>query len=299
MPARARQGRFTVEQIVNEAERVVRSIEGDKRLDPVASPLAAWIQKATSRTWIKNLLSGTWLGHQLHPMLTDLPIGAWVSASVIDVTAGERGADAARKLVGLGVLCAVPTAAAGASDWADLHGPTQRTGLVHGLLNAAGTVLQIGSWFARLRGARGVGVTLSLAGLGVTLSSAYLGGHLTLIRGVGVNHTAFQGGTRKWTDVAADADVPEGTPLRVMAGKVPVVLVRVADSVRALSATCTHEGGPLDQGTVDDFGCITCPWHGSRFRLADGSVSRGPATAPEPTWDVKVEDERVWVKRSG
>lgn len=287
-----------MEQVRAEAERVITAIEGDKRLDAVSTPLASWVKKLTRRTSVKNLLSGTWLGHQLHPMLTDLPIGAWVAASVVDVTAGERGADAARRLVGFGVLSAVPTAAAGASDWADLYGPTQRTGLVHGLVNAAATVLQFSSWWARRRGARGLGVTLSLAGLTLTLGSAYLGGHLTLIRGVGVNHTAFQGGTRKWTDVAADADVASGTPLRVMAGKVPAVLVRVKNDIRALSATCTHEGGPLDQGTIDENGCITCPWHGSRFRLTDGTVSRGPATAPEPVWDVKVEDERVWVKRS-
>ena len=287
-----------MEQVKNEAERLITAIEGDKRLDAVSNPLAGWVKKLTARTAIKNLLSGTWLGHQLHPMLTDLPIGAWVAASVVDVTAGERGADAAQKLVGFGVLSAVPTAAAGASDWADLYGPTQRTGLVHGIVNAAGTVLQLSSWLARRRGARAVGVTLSLVGLSLTLGSAYLGGHLTLIRGVGVNHTAFQGGTTKWTDVAAASDLADRTPVRVMAGKVPVVLVRATGEIRALSATCTHEGGPLDEGTVDESGCITCPWHRSRFRLADGSVSRGPATAPEPTWDVKVEDERVWVKLS-
>lgn len=279
------------------AEGVIDAIEGEKRLDGIAAPAADAVKRLTGGRTIKSLLSGSWLGHTLHPILTDLPIGMWAAATVVDVAAGDRGADAARTLVGVGVLSAVPAAASGASDWSDTYGPAQRLGLVHGAVNAVGTLLQSASWIARRRGARGAGIALSLLGLSCTVGSAYLGGHLSLARGIGVNHTAFQGGTKKWTDVAADVDLEDGTPLRVMAGKVPVVLVRTAGEVHALSATCTHAGGPLDQGTVAD-GCITCPWHGSRFRLSDGTVDRGPAAYPEPCWDVRTEDGRIEVRRS-
>lgn len=279
------------------AHRLTSAIEEASALDAVADPLSGLVLKVTKRKTIKNLLSGTWLGHTLHPMLTDVPIGFWSAAMLLDVTAGERGARAARRMVGLGVLGAIPTAIAGASDWADTHGPTKRVGLVHALLNDVALTLQIVSWLSRRGGNRGRGVGLSLAASGLMVVSAYLGGHLSLVRGVGINHTAFQGSGGEWTDVAAESDVTEATPLRVTAGGVPVMLVKQDGVVRALSATCTHAGGPLDEGTLVD-GCVKCPWHGSEFRLDDGTVERGPASVPEPVWDVRVAGGRVSV-RSG
>ncbi|HKT58192.1 MAG TPA: Rieske 2Fe-2S domain-containing protein [Microbacterium sp.] len=277
------------------AQNAVSTVEQADSLDRVSAPLQTVVKKLTGNPAVKNVLSGTWLGHSLHPVLTDLPIGAWVSATVVDLAGGEQGAAAARRLVGIGVLAAAPTAAAGASDWSDTHGPAQRAGLIHWAGNFTATVLQGTSWMLRRRGHRGAGATLSLLALGITVGAAYLGGHLTLRRGIGVNHTAFQDDVTEWTDVAADADLQEAKPIRVEASGVPVMLVRTGGAVRALSATCTHAGGPLDEGTIDD-GCVTCPWHGSRFDLADGSVVRGPASAPEPVWDVKVENDRVWVR---
>ncbi|MFF8649230.1 Rieske 2Fe-2S domain-containing protein [Streptomyces griseoluteus] len=277
-------------------EHVIQDIEGRAALDALTGPAAELVNKVTQPTAVKNALSGTWLGHALHPVLTDVPIGAWGMATVLDLTAGERGAVAARKLVGFGLLAAVPTAASGASDWADTFGGPQRVGLVHGMLNGAATVLQAASWLARLTGRRRAGVVLSGVGLGLTGASAYLGGHLSYVNGVGVNHTAFEEPTGKWTDVAALTALEEDKPLRVDAGGVPVVLVRHGGTVNALSATCTHAGGPLDEGKVDADGCLHCPWHGSAFRLSDGEVTRGPATVPQPDWDVKISQERVLVR---
>ncbi|MGN6200420.1 Rieske 2Fe-2S domain-containing protein [Humibacter sp.] len=277
------------------AHRLTSAIEEASALDAVADPLSGLVLKVTKRKTIKNLLSGTWLGHTLHPMLTDVPIGFWSAAMLLDVTAGERGARAARRMVGLGVLGAIPTAIAGASDWADTHGPTKRVGLVHALLNDVALTLQIVSWLSRRGGNRGRGVGLSLAASGLMVVSAYLGGHLSLVRGVGINHTAFQGSEAEWTDVAAESDVTEAKPLRATAGGVPVMLVKQDGVVRALSATCTHAGGPLDEGTLVD-GCVKCPWHGSEFRLDDGTVERGPASVPEPVWDVRVAGGRVSVR---
>lgn len=276
-------------------QRVVTRIENLKELDTLAHPLADQARKATAPSPVKNALSGTWLGHQLHPVLTDLPIGAWVMAGALDLMAPRSGVKAARRLVGFGILAALPTAAAGASDWSDTDGPEQRVGLVHALANVASLVLQAASYLARRRGQRTKGVAFSMTALGATVSASYLGGHLVYNRGVGVSHAAFQEPVTEWTDVASLSELQTDNPTRVMAGTVPVVLVRRGEHVYALSATCVHAGGPLDEGQLVD-GCLRCPWHSSTYRLTDGSVERGPAAINQPAWDVQVETGRVSVR---
>jgi nitrite reductase/ring-hydroxylating ferredoxin subunit/uncharacterized membrane protein len=273
----------------------VRRIEATKALDRISEPLATAISRATRPAPVKNALSGTWLGHPLHPLLTDIPIGSWIAAALLDITGSGTGGRAARRLVGFGVLAAVPTAMAGASDWADTYGPEQRDGLIHALGNLTGVSLQAASYLARRRGNARAGTALSAGGLAMTTAAAYLGGHLTFVRGTGVNHTAFQEPTSEWTDVTALADLPQDQPVAAKVASVPVVLVRRDDEVYALSGTCVHAGGPLAEGSLAD-GLLRCPWHGSVFRLSDGNVVRGPATTAEPTWQVRVEEGRVQVR---
>ncbi|MGN8027077.1 Rieske 2Fe-2S domain-containing protein [Microbacterium sp. 22242] len=274
-------------------QTLIERIGKTKELDPAAEKVSGWVDTATRSASVKNALSGSWLGHQAHPVLTDLPIGAWGAATVLDLAGEER---AARRMVGLGILASVPTALSGASDWSSMHGPDKRVGLVHGLANATASVLQMTSWLVRRRGHHGAGAALSLLGLGCTLGSAYLGGHLSFVRGIGVSRTAFQDEVDDWTDVAADADIAEGALTRVTAGDVPVLLVRQRGDLHAISAVCTHAGGPLDEGELDTDGCVTCPWHGSRLRIEDGSVQRGPASVAEPCWQTKVQDGRILLR---
>lgn len=275
--------------------RVVKRIEQEKTLDEISEPLSKWYSKLTGPDPVKYVLSGSWLGHQLHPMLTDLPIGAWVMASALDVTGGKKMQSASQRLVGLGFLSAIPTAITGASDWSESYGKEQRVGMAHILGNAWGISLQGLSWVARKNDRHKLGAGLSLVGLGFTTAASYLGGHLTLNDGVGVNHTAFEQRTKKWTDVAAEDDVQEGQLIRVTANKIPVVLTRHQGELHALSATCAHAGGPLNKGHVED-DCIVCPWHQSKFRIADGVPMRGPAGSAQPTWDVRAQEGRVLVK---
>jgi nitrite reductase/ring-hydroxylating ferredoxin subunit/uncharacterized membrane protein len=281
---------------VKALEQGIEAIGGKNSLDGVCQRAAGLVSTVTDKPVLKNLLSGNWHGHPVHPSLTDLPIGAFSMASVLDVTAGRAGAAAARRLVCLGLITTVPAAATGASDWSATYGAAQRIGLVHGLLNTTATLVQAASLLARRRGHRGAGMMLSGLGLGITTTAAYLGGHLSYRRGVGVDHTAFQPEVKTWTDVAAAGDLTEGRPLRAEADGVPVVLVKHRGDTYALSATCTHAGGPLDQGEIVEDDCLRCPWHGSVFRLADGLVVRGPASAAEPRWEVRVEGERVQVR---
>lgn len=282
-------------------QQLIEKIEGTDALDRLAEPLAKTAGRLTKPTPVKNALSGTGLGHPLHPLLTDLPIGTWVAAAALDLFGGRAGRRSARRLVGLGVLSALPTAAAGWSDWSDTYGPDQRVGVVHALGNGTAVLLQTVSYLARRRGRTGRARLYSLAGLGAMGVAAYLGGHLSFARGIGVNHTAFEEAVEEWTDVAAIGELAPGKPARASANGTPVVLVRLDgdEKVQALSATCVHAGGPLDEGELLEGDCLRCPWHGSIFRLSDGKVIRGPATSNQPAWEVRVEDGRVQVRSHG
>ena len=264
---------------------------GIKGLDPIAEKVVDLVGRVIPHGPTKDLLSGTWLGHSLHPVLTDLPIGAWFSASALDVLGGEETEEAAELLIGLGLLSAVPTVASGLTDWSDTMGGERRIGLLHAAGNSLVALLYGASLWARRRGNRGFGVLLGLSGGGVAVWSAYLGGHLSLSLAVGVNQTAFEHAPGEWT-ATIPVDALGSEPHLVEVDGIPVVLVRSGERIHALLNRCSHLGGPLNEGEVHD-GQITCPWHLSTFRLDDGSVARGPARAPQPAFDVRVEAGRI------
>jgi len=203
------------------------------------------------------------------------------------------GAD---RLVALGVLSAIPTAAAGLNDWATLEGQDRRLGLVHGTTNVVATGLFGASWLARKTGHRFFGRTLALAGYGTVSIGAFLGGHLSFRRGVGVDHTAFLEAPEEWTPVADEASVKEAEPLLVKTADVEIVLVREGGSLYALLERCAHQGGPLHEGRIEG-GCVVCPWHSSRYRLSDGAALSGPTAHPQPALEVRVRDGKVEVRR--
>ena len=273
------------------------TIEQATWLDPAADAVAGLARRVLPRGPVRDTASGTPLAHPLHPALVAIPVGSWSAATYLDLVGGKRHRRAARRLVGMGNLAALPTAITGANDWAYTQGAERRVGFVHALLNDAALTLFISSWWARRRGRPLEGIALSLAGSGVMAAAAWLGGHLAYALGVGVDTTAFQHAPEDWTDVAAEADVVADKLIRVDAGGVPVVLVRRGEQVIALADRCTHRGGPLHEGAVED-GTITCPLHGSRFCLDDGTVVEGPATRPAPVFETRVAAGRVEVRRS-
>jgi nitrite reductase/ring-hydroxylating ferredoxin subunit/uncharacterized membrane protein len=271
------------------------AIERADRLDPVGDALTGAIRRVLPAGATKDLLSGTWIGHALHPLLTDIPIGAWTSSVVLDWIGGRRARPAADKLIALGILAAVPASVTGAADWGDTQPKERRVGLVHAAANTAALALYCCSLAQRRRGHRIRGRTLSLVGAGALGVGGYLGGHLVFVHGLGVDRTAFEYRPEDWVDVAAESDVAEGTLIRAQANGVGILLTRDSGRLVALADRCTHRGAPLHEGQQRD-GCVVCPWHQSIFRLTDGAVVRGPATTPAPWYEVRVRDSRIEVR---
>ena len=269
---------------------LIGKLEGREALDGVSDRIAGFVNSTVKPA--KSLLSGTWLEHPLHPLLTDLPIGCWSGAVILDLFGGSGAVDAVDPLVGLGALAAVPAAVSGLSDWADSYGPERRVGLVHAAANLTGLGLFAASLMAGHRSAR----RLRLLGLAAVSAGGYLGGHLSFGRGVGVAHQAFLEKPSDWVD-ALDADrLEEATPTLAEAGGARVMLYRRGTQIYALSDVCPHAAGPLHEGSVDDQLCVTCPWHGSRFRLSDGRAVHGPASAPAAVYQARVEHGKVQVR---
>jgi uncharacterized membrane protein len=127
---------------------------------------------------VRSALAGDWLGHPLHPLLTDLPIGFWTTSWVLDILGGRRASRAATAFVGLGVLTAAPTVASGLVEWRTQTPGRARVAAVHLVANAAATATYTASFFARMRGRRGKGVALGMVAAGLATVGGYLGGHL-------------------------------------------------------------------------------------------------------------------------
>ena len=275
-------------------------LEQASGLDPAAKAVEGGVRRVLRKGAVADALHGTWLGHPVHPILIGLPIGFWSSALVLDLTGGDR--TAARRLVAAGVLSVLPTAATGLADWSELgeFERPKRVGLVHAATNSLTTLVYAASWLARRRGDEARGTALALAGtLGLTVGG-YLGGHLSYSQGVGVNRNADSPPTpTAWTDAMASDELSEGALKRVEVEGHDVFLTRRGGTVSAMEATCSHYGAPLEEGQVVVQGgeaCVECPWHGSRFRLRDGGVARGPATSPQRSFMVRELDGRLQLR---
>jgi nitrite reductase/ring-hydroxylating ferredoxin subunit len=262
--------------------QLISRLEQDSRLDGAVSA-GQRVARLIRPGKIRDGLHGVWLGHPLHPMLIQAALGAWLSASILDFTGGDDRA--ARTLVTAGLAAAVPAAAAGAVDWSEQHEQQMRVGVVHAAGNAAALSLYGASLMSR--GPR-LSRALRLAGLASVSASGLLGGHISFRLAGGANHAEEVPHLVPpgWQHLVTAADLPEGKLVRQMLGEVPVVAIRSGGAVHVLADRCSHMSGPLSGGELAD-GCLTCPWHGSVFRIADGSVARGPATAPQPAFKTR------------
>jgi nitrite reductase/ring-hydroxylating ferredoxin subunit/uncharacterized membrane protein len=285
------------------SELPVEFVERQRWLEPVETG----VQKAVASAFqssgragrqMQNFLHGTWLGHPLHPVLTDVPLGAWTATLVLDIleARGRRdcrsGADVTLAVGLAGAGCA---ALAGLTDWHVTDGPARRVGMMHGLLNVLSVGLYTASLLARRRGNRGAGRSLALTGFVTSTAAAYLGGNLVYGKQIGVNHTAGEPMPEKWTAVMDDRELPDEKPHRAVVNGVKVLLLRRAGQIYCISEVCSHLGGPLAEGEIRG-DTVVCPWHGSRFSLKDGSVIDGPATHPQPCFRTRVHFGRIEVQ---
>ncbi|PRY14548.1 Rieske 2Fe-2S domain-containing protein [Kineococcus rhizosphaerae] len=275
-------------------------------LDPVAARAKDVADRLLPGGSVRALLHGRPAGHPAHPALAQLPIGTSVSALLLDavatVTPGGAALEApARGLAAVSVAAVAPTALAGWADYVDLHPDQQRTAIVHAAGNALAAALWTASLFSRRHGR-----LLRTAGTSVAGAAGALGGHLAYRWAAGPNHAEhlvhLAGDGKEFSDLGPLDDLPEGRPALRRIGDAPLCVLRRGGQVLALTDTCTHLGAALHEGEVKGTGAattITCPWHGSEFRFADGDVLDGPATAPQPTVETKVADGRVLARVVG
>jgi nitrite reductase/ring-hydroxylating ferredoxin subunit/uncharacterized membrane protein len=279
-------------------------LENAEGLDPLVNTVRDVVDRYLQPPALRDLLHGVPLGHPLHPLLVQVPLGAWLSAAALDVLPGTE--QAARMLVGLGVLGAVPAALAGYNDWSKLHEQHMRVGLLHAAANQLATVLHAASFVQRTRGRHGHGKVLGACGLAVAAAGGFLGGHLSYRQAAGANHTEdvpyrFPAG---WQQLTALNDLADGRLERHVVGEMPLLVFREGDDVNVLSDVCSHLSAPLDEGRVLGLDeqpggvgpCVECPWHKSVFSLRTGDVVHGPATSPQPKFTTRITNGMVEVK---
>jgi nitrite reductase/ring-hydroxylating ferredoxin subunit/uncharacterized membrane protein len=286
-----------------ESTNAISRLTDQPALDAIAEPLSRAVRQVYESAGpagqrAKNALHGVWLGHPLHPVFTDIPVGAWTTGMVLDAVAASRDdramQDAADVAMAVGLVGALGSAVTGLTDWSETSGRSRRTGLVHGLLNIAATALYATAYALRRRGSRASGQRYAIAGYTIAMASAYIGGDLVYDERIGVTHAAIEE-PEDFTAAAASGDLADNAMLRAHAGEADVLLVRQRGRVCALAHPCAHMAGPLSEGTLKD-GSVVCPWHGSEFALEDGHVINGPATQNQPTLVAREHDGHIEVK---
>lgn len=159
--------------------RLLGKLERAQPLDAAVTAAEPLASRLMSGRKIPSIIRGDTTGIPLHVILTDAPFGTWWSAVFLDFFEDEGSRRAARRLVGLGVVAAVPTALSGWATWSGKDRALKRVGVVHAAANAAATIVYGASWAARSRGRHQLGVGLARAGAVLLLVSGFLGGHLS------------------------------------------------------------------------------------------------------------------------
>ena len=251
---------------------------------------------------LRDLLVGRWLGHPLHAVLTDAPIGILFLVIVFDVL-GNPGA--ATVTLAVGVLTMLAAALAGFADYADTDGKARERATLHATLMLLTLVIYLISLVLRLGSSPGpstAAIWLSVLAFLILSSAAYVGGDVVYVLGNMVNRHAFRGAGTKWialepAETDGDGGIPEGKLVKAKLGINQLVLVRQGEQILALHDTCAHAGGPLNEGKLIDGKVVECPWHYSRYRLSDGLVVQGPSVYDQPAYEVRRGEGGGWEAR--
>ena len=281
---------------------LVSRLEDAARLDPWVARIKGVVDAVIQPQQLRDVLHGIPIGHPVHPMSVQVPLGAWTSAAVLDAVPGNDRA--AALLVGVGVVSALPSAVSGLADWSELHEQQQRVGLVHAAGNVAAVLLYMPFPSPSAAAASAVrGKAFGYVGLAAVAAAGFLGGHLAYRQAAGANHTEdvphrFPVG---WQTLAPLSEFADGKPERRLVAGIPLLVYRNGEDVHVLADVCSHLSGPLHRGTVTggDDPCVVCPWHGSTFSLRSGEVVHGPATAPQPRFSTRITDGVLQVSLPG
>lgn len=290
-----------------DSHKVSDWISRQDKIDAWAKPTQEWLadifqKEDGATTRFGDFLHGKWLSHPLHPIMVHVPIGCWTAAAILDLCSSSVSARIASAwAIGIGLLIAVPAILTGLADWSPYRDTAiRRIGFVHMSANVLAVCFYLVSDIVRA----GVGIFWPLffgyLGFACLLVSGYLGGVMVYEKRVGVNHgfeNSDASGEDEFETVARLDELEPNRPTKVRVGDTYAVLVRTADRVYALAEKCSHEGGPLSQGHIED-GCILCPLHYTRFRLETGEIVSGPGVFSQPVFEVYIRDGDVRVKPS-
>lgn len=257
-----------------------------------AKPLGDWVHRLAAAIFgrmlpIRDFLAGTWLGHPLHALLTDVPIGALTLVIVLDIIGQPAAADVALLV---GVLSMLAAALAGYADYSTTDGAARVRATIHSTLMLIALVVYVVSLGIRASGptSRTLPIVLSIIGYLILAGGAFVGGDVVFALGNVVDRHAWRSSGTKWQPLEV-GEIAEGTVVKAKVGAQALVLVRSGDTIQALHDQCAHAGGPLSAGTIVD-GCVECPWHGSRFEIATGNRRRGPTVYDQPRYEVRVAE---------
>jgi len=254
-----------------------------------AKPLGEWLHRWMAAIFgrmlpIRDFLAGTWLGHPLHALLTDVPIGALTVVIVLDVAGQPAAADVALLV---GVVTMIASALAGYADYSTTDGRARVRATVHSSLMLVSLVIYVVSLAIRATGptSRTLPIALSIVAYLILAAGAFVGGDVVYALGNVVDRHAWRPSGAKWQSLDV-GEIAEGTLVKAKAGAQALVLIRSGDTIQALHDLCAHAGGPLSEGTIV-MGCVECPWHGSRFEIATGRRRRGPTVYDQPAYEVR------------
>ena len=257
-----------------------------------AKPVGDWLHGVTAAVFgrilpVRDFLAGTWLGHPLHPLLTDVPIGALTVTIVLDVIGQPVAADVALLV---GVLTMLASALAGYADYSTTDGRARVRATVHSAMMLVSLAIYLVSLAIRATSPtnRALPIALSIVAYVILAGGAFVGGDVVFLLGNMVDRHAWRSSGTKWAPVEV-GEIAEGSLVKARVGIQDLVLIRTGDTILALHNQCAHAGGPLNEGTLVD-GRVECPWHGSRFEVATGRRRRGPTVYDQPTYEIRKID---------
>jgi nitrite reductase/ring-hydroxylating ferredoxin subunit/uncharacterized membrane protein len=264
----------------------------DRLLDAQAAwarPFGDWLHDLMAAIFgrmlpVRDFLAGTWLGHPVHALLTDVPIGALTLVIILDVVGQPAAADVALLL---GVLSMIAAAIAGFADYSTTDGRARLRATVHSSLMIAALVTYVASLAIRATGptSRTLPISLSIIGYLILAAGAFVGGDVVYVLGNVVDRHAWRPSGTRWQPLDV-GKIAEGGLVKAKVGGQSLVLIRSGDTIHALHDQCAHAGGPLSEGTIVA-GCVECPWHGSRFEITTGRRRRGPTVYDQPVYEVR------------